>query len=122
MTERKVNIPLLRKTVEWVEEQEQLEESRWNQRDWFSFHYNLVADQREHFCNTSYCFAGKVVMDAGWTPTTTTFCVKKDGVVRDIADVANELLGLEKLHSLYGATNTASDIREIAEHLAGERL
>lgn len=126
LTESFPNIPLLRKIVEWVEEQDALPEAvrEWDQASWYQEH-------GEFSCGTTMCVAGKVVIDAGWKPVdvdededgTTSECTK-DGQQSLIQDVAADLLGIDEddAYSLFHLTNTAQDIRQRAERIAGERL
>jgi hypothetical protein len=130
------DVPLLRKTVEWVEEQEALTESReWDQGSWYAAAYE------EPWCGTVYCVAGKIALDHGWKPC--HFLPEaenwvKDGEVRDIEELASEILGLRVCiaersgfaacdpdqhdQALFHGDNTAADVRRIAERIAGERL
>ncbi len=143
-----VNIPLLRKGVEWVEEQDALRElgqnSFWDQEFWMMRRWqgaeldslellNLAQDQlKEHWCDSGMCFAGKIAFDAGWKPvyaddaSEVADSATKEGVpgTSFIRAVAQKLLGLDwwEADRLFEGTNTAADIREIAEDLAGERL
>ena len=124
------NIPLLRKMVEWVEEQAQLTENReWYQADWIvaPSEYLGLADEAENWCGTACCVAGKVALMDGWKPAffsglATT--VTKDGEYREVKEVAAELLGIPDygVHPLFDGNNTAADIRRIAEEIAGEPL
>lgn len=81
---RGVNIPLLRKAVEWAEEQEQLDEleRQWEQASWLKSKYDKAVDwmysqsavtlgqvrvintqrflEQHPECGTSYCIAGYV--------------------------------------------------------------
>ncbi len=129
------NIHLLRKNVEWVENQVTLAETkrRWYQAAWTR--KEVVAAQQDindPYCETAMCFAGKVSWDAGWTPifddkdsdyryaSTAT----KDGVVMEIERIAMNELGISdsEADDLFESDNTAQDIRDIAEHIAGEAL
>lgn len=116
-----MNIPLLRKMVEWVEEQELLTEGReWSQRFWFS---DRSWDQG--FCDTAFCMAGKLVIDDGWLPSDDHGpTIHKDGQDAYIGAVAANLLELEfsDAWGLFSPSNTAADIRLIAEEIAGEPL
>lgn len=115
-----INIPLLRKVVEWVEEQEALSTGKrqWKQMIWF---------ERNNWCGTRCCVAGKVALLEGWEPVweeNETARVEKDGEVQGVALVARDLLGLNSFQAdrLFAARNTAADVRYYAEQLAGERL
>lgn len=149
MTE--VNVPLLRKAVEWVEEQATRppRESEWAQNDWVSGPakraHRLVLDayyesgmlidsygvdraiaQMEPHCGTAFCVAGWVAqeLDERYLQSENV-----DGV--HVSQFAAEALGIpygtlehtnEVKVELFGGTNTAEDIRMIAENLAGEKL
>lgn len=125
------NIPLLRKMVEWVEEQDRLEENReWYQSEWIvtPSEYPELYDEAENWCGTACCVAGKVALMDGWkaadfySGSATT--VTKDGEYREVREVAAELLGIPDYggHPLFDGNNTATDIRRIAEEIAGEPL
>lgn len=125
------NIPLLRKMVEWVEEQAQLTENReWYQAAWIVVpsEYSWLRDEAENWCGTAYCVAGKVALMDGWKPATfrsgMTYAVTKDGEYREVKEVAAGLLGIpgHGSHPLFRGNNTAADIRRIAEEIAGEPL
>ena len=131
MTE--LNIPLLRKMVEWVEEQAERTEGReWYQNQWVS-HPAALGSTTAHFCDTAYCLAGKVAVDAGWTPVfdsrlSITDTVALNGERALVGEVAAELLGLpvdcdnHQIGGLFDPRNDATRIREIAETIAGEPL
>ncbi len=129
-----VNIPVLRKMLEWVEEQDKLAIATrdWYQPDWFSF------KPLEEDCGTQYCAAGYVVQLEGWEPykegamdTTqgrmgTSRC-EKHGVVKEVGEVATKILGVtvEESHSLFYGGNDARAIRRKCEEIAekaGEKL
>lgn len=133
-----VNIPLLRKVVEWVESQEALafsKDRRWYQGAWFRKDRDAdqaVQDRNDPMCGTAMCVAGKVAFDAGWKPVYVDHGgeylyaddATKGGVTKPIEEIAAAELGLpwEVADELFGADNTAEHIREIAEHIAGEAL
>lgn len=159
-----VNIPLLRKMVEWVESedakirayQEQVgdftvitADSEWNQNYWAA---------QSPGCGTAYCVAGKVCEMDGLVPWfgndlgyhTTSRFLKAGFTAEDMKDrnyheptldpygpyyrpdepvispmaYAREKLGLtgHQASLLFDATNSAKDIRDIAEEFAGEAL
>lgn len=123
------NIPLLRKVVEWVEEQEQLTKGR----VWDQWSYYAYWEQQSPWCRTSMCVAGKVAWDAGWRPVWgvespldgwETPSIEKDGTTAFASVVGAELLCLtqSQAENLFAADNDAADIRRIAESIAGERL
>ena len=138
MTE--VNIPLLRKGLEWVEEQDALPEidREWNQRDWITsplFRSLALVYQRGRFsspeahkraarqvaphCGTAYCFAGYIAQLENERYANQ---IEVDGV--DVGDFAQEVLGLtqDQANELFEGDNTAEMIREICERFAGQRL
>lgn len=137
MTEPTVNIPLLRKAVEWAEaeaakplelcewEQAEYVSPKWRQELWRRT-YEVKDDAppaEEWFgrlalkspdCGTCYCVAGYVA--AGMY-----------GIDEEISDVradAMEALGLDEdqADDLFHDDNTIQDVRRIAESIAGERL
>lgn len=118
------NIPLLRKYVEWVEDQDALEEHlrEWSQWSWaIKVEAWLDEDQYEQriqeilepdTCGTAYCLAGKVVADAGykfiWQSGEAAGCYDpkdypnedfppsfNDPKVSTVRDMATALLGLD---------------------------
>lgn len=135
------DIPLLRKVVEWVEEQEQLDEDdrSWLQNTWA----RRYPSETENECGTAFCVAGKVVNDAGFVflwgydpkdPDTeedlvaqgfATYCFNsKTNQIMFIRDAAAELLGIDSYDAdqLFAYYNDAADIRRICERIAGEPL
>ena len=132
-----VNVPLLRKALEWAEaeaakpeglcewDQVRLDPSSGPERaGWLrptnsleQAHVvanNIVARMhKDPACGTCYCIAGWVVYEV-------------DGQVdlKTVEKRARELLGLTGTQSirLFGGGNSIQDVRRIAEHLAGERL
>jgi hypothetical protein len=121
------NIPLLRKAVEWVEEQDKLETNReWYQGGWFERSLGERSGG-DHFCDTAYCLAGWVALQAGWTPvfeTDSTSLVERNGVIAITEAVAARELGLDSMPAmwLFAASNSAERIRYMAERIAGEKL
>lgn len=122
---REPNIPLLRKAVEWVEEQEQLDPRT---RQWMQETVVLPEDARiiqhhhEVGCGTAYCVAGYVA-----------HLVDPDHLRGNQIEVAAEALGIDwddrstvqpyvPHGGLFSYDNKAADIRSIAEQLAGEKL
>lgn len=127
MTENnEVNIPLLRKAVEWVEAEAKrpATERQWYQKNWVTPESRKILDDQSalvNHCGTAYCVAGYVgqlvdpaFINSDWTAD------------RDVhvSDVAMEALGLTSGQAgrLFHANNTAEDVRRIAEEIAGERL
>lgn len=119
-----VNVPLLRKAVEWVEEQAALPDvdREWNQEFWY-----LPAGSHfaETGCGTTYCVAGYVALVSGWKPF--DFHMAEDELSKQVVDVpliARQLLGIDlfQAEELFRAYNTAADVRGVAEAIAGEAL
>lgn len=113
-----VNIPLLRKAVEWAEAEaaKPSAECHWYQGDYVTPMVQLGRST----CGTAYCIAGYIgqALDERyaheWDPA---------GLPR--VDVfAQGALGLrsEEANDLFGGNNTIEDVRRIAEDIAGERL
>lgn len=129
-----VNIPLLRKAVEWVEYQDALpiEQREWFQGEWVDadgWRFEDLAEKEvieeseasvlKSSCGTAYCVAGYIgqSLESAYAASDTY-----EGV--HVSDFAAEALGLD-FHehvALFSAYNTAADIREIAEEIAGEKL
>lgn len=137
----KIDIPQLRKIVEWAEAEaaKPRELSNWEQGWWVSDDgkwSEYDADGEHHImekdpsCGTCFCIAGQLA-----------FCNLNKGewldsdVVRDemgdeitsVAARALDLLGVTynqrpQQFPLFSADNSIETIREIAEELAGERL
>lgn len=124
------NIPLLRKMVEWAEEQERLtfdrDQRQWAQASWFGKLYR--GGRADEWCNTTCCIAGKVALIEGWEPVFDddgyADSVTLDGETRLVAEIAARTLGLNAHQAidLFKSTNTARDVRIVAERIAGERL
>lgn len=124
-----VNIPLLRKVVEWaeVEAAKPLELSAWYQKNWavpvtdFPFYdEKLGYYHKAPECGACFCIAGYTGQVAGIT-------ISKSGAFVDgqhVSDFARTALGLtgDQAETLFDAENTIEDVRRIAEEIAGERL
>jgi hypothetical protein len=133
MTE--INIPLLRKAVEWVEAQDALPEI---DSEWFQGNYvlgpaakALYLVGREHrseiqnlhqvaaHCGTVYCVAGYIGQ-------LTDERYKHSDIVGGVhvSAVAERELGLTygQAQELFHGSNSAAHIRELAERFAGEAL
>lgn len=123
MSETQVNIPLLRKAVEWAEAEaaKPFADSEWEQR-----FYVISADdagentpwgrirlQKSPECGTCYCIAG-------WTAQQES----PQSPMYDSRDIATAALGLNigQADALFHASNTIENVRRIAENIAGERL
>jgi hypothetical protein len=108
MSASEVNIPLLRKAVEWAEaEAAKPEGGLWDQ-SWY------ITD--DNACGTSYCIAGWVNVQNG---------AEGYDQITDTSAAA-ESLGIpvwrgEDGH-LFDGGNSIEDVRRIAEEIAGERL
>lgn len=109
-----VNVPLLRKAVEWAEAEaaRPVDECRWDQTTWVS----------HTECGTSYCIAGYVaqLVDPRFTYHDN---VIEDGEDETSASVAEKALGLSgSMVVLFRGSNSIADVRAIAEAIAGEPL
>jgi hypothetical protein len=144
-----VNIPLLRKAVEWVEEQDKLPEAEreWDQTTWAGARFidpndpslvydsymlgsgeyyktwdeiQRLAEQRGMTCGTAYCVAGWIGQQQDSAYKTTWNPPGKPPV----DDFAQVVLGLtaEQADELFDEGNSAADIRRISESIAGEKL
>ncbi len=117
MTAPIVNIPLLRKAVEWVEAQAALPIE---DREWDQMVYRTTGAQVQRSCGTVMCVAGYVADISGVEWAAPDDYMTIDGEAADT--VAERLLGLPPDHRLFGGDNTVADVRRIAEGIAGERL
>lgn len=120
MSAAEVNIPLLRKAVEWAEAEAVKPDGEfcaWRQGEW----------RTDMKCGTVYCIAGFVAQTVDQRYATAN-------TVEDVhvSQFAAEALGLTlggcgldgctcEVH-LFDGANTIEDVRRIAESLAGERL
>lgn len=136
MTE--VNVPLLRKAVEWAEtEASKPEGGRWMQGTWMFQVDEFLNDMHNSFatvedrlawlesehidptCGTAYCIAGYVaqLMNPEY---------RERHVIggRHLADFATDELGIsdDEADRLFAASNTIEDIRRVAEEIAGGKL
>jgi hypothetical protein len=117
-----INVPLLRKGVEWVEEQARLDpdSSQWHQSGWVTPEFLRVNIwDTEPGCGSAYCLAGYIgqLVDPRYENT-----AEVDGV--HVSEVAVKALGLDGTGplELFVAQNTAEDVRRIAEELVGGPL
>jgi hypothetical protein len=131
-----VNIPLLRKAVEWaeVEAAKPPELREWEQNWWvltpeerakrreyaeesgdpdYYAPFEVAAYYKAPECGTAYCIAGFVAAHEGSTETGMR-----------VQDVACDALGIytQEAEALFASQNTIADVRRIAEEIAGERL
>ncbi len=121
-----VNIPLLRKAVEWVESQEALppETRQWMQSYWVTPEEERVGLLRHpRGCGTAYCVAGWIAAQKHPELAHTQSAVI-NGVLTYSSEVAMSELGLSEYEDrgLFNGANTAANIRRIAEEIAGEKL
>jgi hypothetical protein len=133
MTEPNVNIPLLRKAVEWAEAEaaKPWELSEWNQSMWAMPASALVryhdGAKKAPECGTCYCIAGFVSSLHAAEVRADGDCadlLDADGFVIEEDEYAQNALGLteRQANTLFRASNTIEDVRRIAESIAGERL
>lgn len=138
---RTVNVPLLRKVVEWAEAEAEKPEidSEWNQGLWYTPPFNkawfLIRDATETsdtdaalvsllapHCGSSYCIAGYIAqsVDERYRTQNTVNGVESSTVAANELGI-NESQACSRYGLFYGS-NTIHDIRRIAEQLAGEKL
>lgn len=130
-----VNIPLLRKAVEWAEAEAErpLHLREWDQAAWLRTPEDrqwtlqadgfvgdgVVTEEQLSECGTTYCIAGFVgqTLDSRY---------KNSMSVRGVhvSDFAAEALGLSPTEAnvLFDAENDIETVRIIAEDIAGEQL
>lgn len=131
----RVNVPLLRKAVEWaeVEATKPFEECMWYQGTWVlpegieGFNPQMN-DAEQMKCGTAYCIAGfvaNITLEKGEKLDVTGFIYDaQDRNVQHASKRAAEVLGLGFMEAdaLFASGNTIEQVREIAEGLAGEKL
>lgn len=116
------NLNLLRESVEWVEEQNELME---NDRVWNQGRWNTPAHEYEQSeCGTVYCLAGYIIQKGNSFSEFTTEGMFKniDGCELPVSDGAAMLLGVELEESdlLFYGGNDAEDIRRNAAEISLE--
>jgi hypothetical protein len=136
-----VNVPLLRKTLDWAygewQKAQRGEISEWFQNHWMIDTLDIAprdinvsaAVRSGAACGTSCCIAGKVAYDAGWRPAYSygsSYAAHPDkpGEKRLIRDVAEKLLGLNGWDStdLFRGSNTIYDLYETAERITNGEI
>jgi len=121
-----MNIELLDKVVEWVEDQESLgmDDSHWYQGSWWSRKTRPV-ENADPYCGSGMCVAGVVAHWAGWVPVFRedypdvwiADVVTKKGQTRHISALAREELGLNQGQAdrLFDGGNGVTRIRNLVE-------
>lgn len=137
-----LNVPLLRKTMEHIEENL----ADWAQNQWVGTARRWVNTsneipevkrhgehvyQREEFtvtCGTTFCFAGHAAHLAGWSPVWledlkrfSDRMMEKDGVERETEFIAMEELGLsiQEAGALFHGSNSLTRLRLQVDRLIG---
>lgn len=130
----KLDVALLRKAVDWVDEQDKLplRQCEWAQGSW----------RTPRSCGTAYCVAGYIaeISGADWVsedpdhphyddlkaePGETGAYLTEHGLITSVHSRALALLGINNAHGLFSAENNAQEIRQMAEEIAavhGEKL
>lgn len=137
-----LDIPLLRKAVEWVEtEAARPEGGAWNQGQWV-FNITQYLDRHDDrtdaeaylqqlgiatSCGTAYCVAGYIgqLLNPGYETTDHCMINGEDTHVSDFAQVALGLTMNERDRLFDGDNDAAETVRKVAESIAaraGERL
>lgn len=124
MTE--VNVPLLRKAVEWVEAQAEVDIS---ERQWMQGVWATPEEQRVEYlnhepgCGTAYCVAGYIGQLLNEDYANHDWAIV-DGESMHVSDFAEKQLGLTEFQGscLFSATNSPERIRALAEEYAGGPL
>lgn len=131
-----VNVPLLRKAVEWAEAESMKprELCQWYQGAWSKVvteDMRFIDPETDEFylkspeCGTAYCIAGYADQLATGGVEYTVGFDSETGQWRSSIEVsAREVLNLtwEQADDLFFMNNTIEDVRRIAEKIAGERL
>lgn len=119
-----VNVPLLRKAVEWVREQAALPR---RQSAWYQGNWAIAGEELGRECGTAYCVAGYVAQLSGEVVTmggSWPRLVDDDGQDLAISEYAQAQLGLvtDEADALFAAANGLEDVEWVASQLAGEEL
>lgn len=123
-----IDVPLLRKAVEWVEAEAQKE---WRDREWIQGSWFMVRESDTGFCGTACCVAGwvamqdeSVTMEVGPYGEPTDRVTTSGGHTMHVAEYARDRLGLEEWEAdvLFSGANDAEDIRHLAEQFVGDEL
>lgn len=126
-----VNVPLLRKAVEWAEAEAALgDEGTWRQARYMLPSVTSTMSPTEFFylnrdrqiykvpdCKTSYCIAGYVAVEVCGQDIDWLFGYR-------IRECAREALGItdQDADLLFMASNSIETVRAVAEDIAGEKL
>lgn len=123
MVQEPVDVPLLRKGVDWVLEQNarDLDESEWDQETW-----RIDGETIDRSCGTAYCLAGYVCHVSGLEWISDLHVVHQGRAVSP-GNAARSLLGLTAREAgvMFAGRRTAQEIVKLAEYVAeraGERL
>jgi hypothetical protein len=109
-----LNVPLLRKTMEYIEAHPQ----EWDQDEWVA----------KGSCGTTMCFAGTAayLMGAVMDPRVdVSMCTLPDGSSKNIEWYAAEQLGLTVAQAraiFYSSVEDPRHMREVVELVVGEKL
>lgn len=124
-----VNVPLLRKAVEWVEAEaaKPPEVRDWYQAAWVNNWNSVDAATGVHTCGTTYCVAGYVgqLVDPVYADDAWGHQWEPDVDERvHVSKVAQAALGLndDQARALFNASNTATQVRTLAESFVGGAL
>lgn len=131
-----VNIPALRKAVEFAEAEaaKPREFSRWYQGAWVITETELESFGKAAECGTCFCIAGFTAsenLEPGEWITSDGEIMDADGhKVDEVCDRAEQVLRINPTiwdengnsEDLFDGGNTIEDVRRIAETIAGERL
>jgi hypothetical protein len=117
-----LDVPLLRKAVEWVqaEAQKPPRESEWYQGEW-----RAKGIEVGRTCGTVYCVAGYVAevtgTEWGWPVGDCLSVVSESGQFASV--IAQDALGLseDEADELFDGDNTAKDVLRIARNICEER-
>lgn len=120
-----LNVPLLRKSVEWAEAESKRPplDCEWNQSFW-GFKTS---------CGTQYCLAGHVLQEAGYDfvygagARIAMYSLSPTGAQGDFSERAADLVGLSRWEAsmLFSSENSIEDIKLIANTIlerAGDKL
>lgn len=121
-------IPLLRKGVEWVEEQDRLDPEirEWVQGDWVvSEEERVSVNLHRPECGTGRCLAGFLGMQLNPQAFKDKWEAETEIGWHTVDTYVERKMGIDPFHNggyLWDGNNDAKSIRRIAENIAGQSL
>lgn len=115
-----LDVPLLRKVVEWAEAEaaRPIEECEWNQELWA-----VAGVEIERTCGTAFCVAGKLISDADGADSLNALsgvgCIQRGAELLGVSSQDVWSQGrYDEPQGLFAPGNTIADVRAEAAELA----